>query len=783
MQKSTRSRSANLSSRHNNPSTDGDGTDVSAVSFPKSVSISLPHTNSTTAEDGGFDEFGMSSGATPSGQGSASLRSAGAGRSSIASSTKEPITASSAGARSTISGTHPATASPNGLTPNSLHLPKASRSRTPLKTGNHGPPSNKADDPDNVDGDKSRPSLLSDSEKRLAPVWNLHNVKHFTEDYNGDKEDLSSMWKSNFGTDIQRPMPYEQDNIRSFHFLPITKSELYIDILRNPSTLSTEKLYAATSNAAQALKVWQDEYLAIEKLLNHATHQPKKSDPRRLLDPRVFEDKKEAMLYGYKHDPKETSIGIQDPFLQGGFKPNTAQTRKILANTANPENPDGWTPTVIDGVEYIPGIRPSDDKPSTRRRGTRTDLHSSEDRRSQRTTRYNGVKHPTTMEVSDGVAPPHPPTVNPPRKRRGRPPAREKAALAQQAAEGNPPVKRRYRKRNRTSTVQSGSNPSPAITSPPLLHPPEMPPSTSAPHQPQLFSGPGMSNTFYNDPLLDAKSQEKIQQSRNPRRTEAMIRHWAKFNSEGRTRNPKRTKAQIEAAKTEADKQQEGTGSKRKRSKSTKAPMSSEIVMPMEDESSQDSNAEITINPFAQTITSGQKDDTMQGDSAVSQSSTPPPMSAKPLTKQPRLRPESTIFKTQNSPPFGEFSSALRPSRFRASVPQTLGGNPQNTPTPNAHGPQPPLPFEMPYPASQAPLTSKVPPVTPSHVHPHPQTQSKTLTDSHSYQTYSFHTGPNSNPYSTPHPAPHQHAQVPPHNPVLLSPPKSGFINIMPQQR
>jgi hypothetical protein len=36
-----------------------------------------------------------------------------------------------------------------------------------------------------------------------------------------------------------------------------------------------------------------------------------------------------------------------------------------------------------------------------------------------------------------------------------------------------------------------------------------------------------------------------------------MIIHWAKFNSEGRTRNPKRTKAQIEAARAEAEKRGE----------------------------------------------------------------------------------------------------------------------------------------------------------------------------------------------------------------------------------
>lgn len=45
---------------------------------------------------------------------------------------------------------------------------------------------------------------------------------------------------------------------------------------------------------------------------------------------------------------------------------------------------------------------------------------------------------------------------------------------------------------------------------------------------------------------------EKIANSKNPRRTEAMLNHWARFNRAGRIRNPKRSKDEIETARSEA---------------------------------------------------------------------------------------------------------------------------------------------------------------------------------------------------------------------------------------
>jgi hypothetical protein len=43
--------------------------------------------------------------------------------------------------------------------------------------------------------------------------------------------------------------------------------------------------------------------------------------------------------------------------------------------------------------------------------------------------------------------------------------------------------------------------------------------------------------------------RQKILNSKNPKRTKAMLDHWERFNREGRIRNPKRSKAQIESDK------------------------------------------------------------------------------------------------------------------------------------------------------------------------------------------------------------------------------------------
>ncbi|PGH09288.1 hypothetical protein GX51_00730 [Blastomyces parvus] len=399
-------------------------------------------------------------------------------------------------------------------------------------------------------------------ERRLDAFWNINHVQKFTDDYDGESEDLPAFWKNTFG-DFERPKPYETEAVAKGNFLPITKPEIYVDILKDPESHTTEELYAITANTARALRVWQDEYLAIDKLSKRATrHSLKKAaNPRKLEDPLVFEDKKEAILYGYKHDPRESKIGFQDPFIQGGFKPTPTQLKRLKLNAADPFNVDGWKPIKLNGVEYIPGVRPPS-KPAPRKKplevdtadasGATNGIDRETDGRPKRITRFGGFRNPLTRETSQVQTEPSSPVSAPTPARAKRPKSRATSTTPQlplrlsspktstPTTRPNPPVK--------SLTVKLATSGIPVTTATPVT-------PTATAHSRRSVTKERASTPLYEDPLLDPKNQLKIQQSKNPKRTEAMIIHWAKFNHEGRTRNPKRTKAQIEADKAEAEKQ------------------------------------------------------------------------------------------------------------------------------------------------------------------------------------------------------------------------------------
>ncbi|EDN08081.1 hypothetical protein I7I51_03971 [Histoplasma capsulatum] len=413
-------------------------------------------------------------------------------------------------------------------------------------------------------------------ERRLDLLWNINAVEKFTDDYDGEEEGLPSFWKTAFG-DFERPKPYEQETVAKGKFLPITKAEIYIDILKEPESHTTEELYAITANTALALRVWQDEYVAIDKLSKRATRRSLKkvANPRKLEEPLVFEDKKEAMLYGYKHDPRESKIGYQDPFLQGGFKPTPAQLKRLKLNAAESPNIDGWTPIKINGVEYIPGIRPPS-KPAPKKKPVEVDTADTSgisngvdrevDGRPKRITRFGGFRHPLTRETSQVQTEPSSPVSGPTSAKVKRSKSRATSTTPQPPSQPIslkpstpttrpiPPV--------RSLTVKLATSGAPAITTRPVT-----PTATATVPSKPPVTGERAPTPLYEDPLLDPKNQLKIQQSKNPKRTEAMIIHWAKFNHEGRTRNPKRTKAQMEADKAEAEKQggvKAGPGRKRR---------------------------------------------------------------------------------------------------------------------------------------------------------------------------------------------------------------------------
>ncbi|RAR09318.1 hypothetical protein DDE82_001829 [Stemphylium lycopersici] len=111
------------------------------------------------------------------------------------------------------------------------------------------------------------------------------------------------------------------------------------------SQRSTENLYALTENAQHILKAWQDEYLMLDARTAPHMHPAKKAcnGGRIPLAPEIFEDMKEADLYGYTYDPKKPP-GCQDPWAQrpgaekGGRRElRTRRTRDMLESAAPSE--------------------------------------------------------------------------------------------------------------------------------------------------------------------------------------------------------------------------------------------------------------------------------------------------------------------------------------------------------------------------------------------------------------------------------------------------------------
>ncbi|KAK2861083.1 hypothetical protein FQN49_004562 [Arthroderma sp. PD_2] len=388
----------------------------------------------------------------------------------------------------------------------------------------------------------SRPPAASQSEgtpnveEEIERHWAMHDVRNFTEDYDGQRDDLQSRWEGAFDG-FERPQPYESASTGSGKFLPLTDPNIYIDIMKDPSSLSTKELYAITVNAAHALKVWQDEHMALEKLIKRATRTSlkKTSNPRELEDPQVYEDKKEAMLYGYKHDPKASQIGCQDPFAQGGFIPTADQMRKMKASGTEPWKMNRWASVKENGVECVPKLRPLPViKPKKKivTTGIKTEPEQKGLLVPKRVTRYGGSKPSSTRDTSQAPSEPNSPGG----------PSRPQSRHATPQSNITTPMRKSGRPTlaQTLHTLSTGGAP----RSTPVKSPksPKSPAPTSA--------GTSKASTpFYPDPLQDPKNQLKIKNSKHPKRTEAMILHWAKFNQEGRTRNPKRTKAQIEAAR------------------------------------------------------------------------------------------------------------------------------------------------------------------------------------------------------------------------------------------
>lgn len=149
------------------------------------------------------------------------------------------------------------------------------------------------------------------------------------------------------------PWPKEEDCEDRADFLLQTRFKPMTDIqdiiaplTRFPaSQRSTETLYALAENAQSILKAWQDEYLMLDARTAPHMHPPKKAcnGGRIPTAPEIFEDMKEADLYGYVYDARKLP-GCQDPWAQrpgaekGGRRElRTRRTRDMLESAAASE--------------------------------------------------------------------------------------------------------------------------------------------------------------------------------------------------------------------------------------------------------------------------------------------------------------------------------------------------------------------------------------------------------------------------------------------------------------
>ncbi|KAJ9662130.1 hypothetical protein H2201_006238 [Coniosporium apollinis] len=134
-------------------------------------------------------------------------------------------------------------------------------------------------------------------------------------------------------------------------FLPMTDPQAFVQALTKhaPSARTTESLYDLALATQQALRAWQDEYIKLDVITAPQSHPPKKpcTGGRIPVDPAVYEDMKEAELYGYAFDPKKPPGG-QNPFSQriggefvGGRELRTRRARDLGSAAASETEDDG----------------------------------------------------------------------------------------------------------------------------------------------------------------------------------------------------------------------------------------------------------------------------------------------------------------------------------------------------------------------------------------------------------------------------------------------------------
>lgn len=241
---------------------------------------------------------------------------------------------------------------------------------------------------------------------------------------------LDTHWRASFPS-RPRPKLYSGEAPHDGEgFRPLTDaSDFLVDNLKS---LTQTQLYTLAENNALALRLAQEEWIELERIAQQIKTRdvlPQSiKDPQQLPSRDIFEERKEASLYGYKYEanrkilPARFTVPEQitdqekfdcreppEPFSQGGLIPNEKQYKTIMVaarNEGRENNPDNQKPYKENFAfedrppgTWIAKTLPPELPPPPRTRARNAILSGT----GERQTRFNGEKVPMTRQLSSNT--------------------------------------------------------------------------------------------------------------------------------------------------------------------------------------------------------------------------------------------------------------------------------------------------------------------------------------------------------------------------------------------
>jgi hypothetical protein len=435
--------------------------------------------------------------------------------------------------------------------------------------------------------------------------------------------EIDSLWHSAFGETSTRPVLYSSEELNDEGWQPLTDPQKFILDL---TKLNHQQLYAASSNNQIAMELAQGEYLEIESQIAAIRGRVPPKNPRTLPAPDVFEERKEAALYGYKYDAQRPALlhaGIpglrsaddlserekldvrlfQEPFEQGGFVPKEREYKAMLAKAPDPNNIDGWEPIVDNnGRRLIPRqqvhhdeynityvkrnvdangeiVRPVSPEGSEVQQGETPD--KAINKRLTRT-RFDGKKVPPTRDVSE-----EPSAASTPRgRKRGSPSGgdsredtpsskRQKVGATADQDQPRPKHPNQYTKAKERAAKEQDST----ATGTPAAEAPTKAASSSKVDWRELSRADKYNYSWTNaelheavkddylwlndDPVKAEQWKNKLLQNENPIRSFAMYKKWSYWKQKGLDKRPRNKELLNEDGTT--NKENEGGPQRQKR--------------------------------------------------------------------------------------------------------------------------------------------------------------------------------------------------------------------------